>query len=54
MSPLQRRAEIEAVSTIGELFASEGAADYLGEAVTQAAHMLQAAALAEQAAPRPR
>ncbi|MFY9889686.1 MAG: phosphonate degradation HD-domain oxygenase [Streptosporangiaceae bacterium] len=53
MSPLQRRAEIEAVSTIGELFASEGAADYLGEAVTQAAHMLQAAALAEQAGAAP-
>jgi len=43
----------EAVSTIGELFASEGAADYLGEAVTQAAHMLQAAALAEQAGAAP-
>ncbi len=44
----------EAVRIIGELFASEGAADYLGEAVTQAAHMLQAATLAEKAgAPAP-
>jgi gamma-butyrobetaine dioxygenase len=44
----------EAVGIIAELFASEGAADYLGEAVTQATHMLQAAALAEEAgAPRP-
>jgi gamma-butyrobetaine dioxygenase len=37
------------VAVIAELFASEGAADYLGEAVTQSAHMLQAAALAERA-----
>jgi gamma-butyrobetaine dioxygenase len=37
------------IRVIEELFASEGAADYLGEAVTQSAHMLQAAALAEQA-----
>lgn len=36
------------VATITGLFASEGAADYLGEPVTQAAHMLQAAALAER------
>jgi gamma-butyrobetaine dioxygenase len=41
------------VQIIAELFASEGAADYLGEAVTQAAHMLQAAALAEQAGAAP-
>jgi gamma-butyrobetaine dioxygenase len=34
---------------IGELFASEGLADYLGEPVTQAVHMLQTAALAERA-----
>jgi gamma-butyrobetaine dioxygenase len=34
------------VAVIGELFASEGLADYLGEPVTQAAHMLQTAALA--------
>jgi phosphonate degradation associated HDIG domain protein len=39
---------------IGDLFASEGLADYLGEPVSQAAHMLQAAALAERAdAPAP-
>jgi gamma-butyrobetaine dioxygenase len=37
------------IPVIEELFASEGAAGYLGEAVTQATHMLQAAALAEQA-----
>jgi len=41
------------VSVIGELFASEGAADYLGEPVTQAAHMLQAAALAERSGAPP-
>jgi phosphonate degradation associated HDIG domain protein len=38
---------------IAELFASEGAADYLGEPVTQATHMLQAAALAEHAGAGP-
>jgi gamma-butyrobetaine dioxygenase len=37
------------VEIIAGLFASEGAADYLGEPVTQATHMLQAAALAERA-----
>ncbi|MGH3300515.1 MAG: HD domain-containing protein [Streptosporangiaceae bacterium] len=42
-----------AVGVIGALFASEGAADYLGEPVSQAAHMLQAAALAEQAGAPP-
>ena len=36
------------VALIEELFAAEGASEYLGEAVTQAAHMLQAARLAEQ------
>jgi gamma-butyrobetaine dioxygenase len=41
------------IRVIEELFASEGAADYLGEAVTQATHMLQAAALAEQAGAPP-
>jgi gamma-butyrobetaine dioxygenase len=41
------------IRVIEELFASEGAADYLDEAVTQAAHMLQAAALAEQAGAPP-
>ena len=38
----------DAVAVIAALFASEGGADYLGEPVTQAAHMLQAAALAER------
>jgi gamma-butyrobetaine dioxygenase len=38
----------DAAQVIGELFASEGAADYLGEPVTQAVHMLQAAVLAER------
>jgi gamma-butyrobetaine dioxygenase len=41
------------IEVIEGLFASEGAADYLGEAVTQASHMLQAAALAEQAGATP-
>jgi gamma-butyrobetaine dioxygenase len=36
------------VDVIADLFASEGAAAYLGEPVTQAAHMLQCAALAER------
>lgn len=36
------------VGQIADLFASEGAAEYLGEDVNQAAHMLQAAHLAEQ------
>jgi gamma-butyrobetaine dioxygenase len=36
------------VTEIAELFASEGAREYLGEPVTQAAHMLQAADLAER------
>jgi gamma-butyrobetaine dioxygenase len=36
------------VQAIAELFASEGLADYLGEDVTQAVHMLQTAALAER------
>jgi gamma-butyrobetaine dioxygenase len=34
---------------IADLFANEGSQEYLGEAITQAAHMLQAAALAEAA-----
>jgi gamma-butyrobetaine dioxygenase len=38
----------DAVRAIGELFASEGAREYLGEPVSQASHMLQAAALAER------
>jgi len=37
------------VDAIAELFASEGAADYLGEPVTVAAHLLQAGALAQDA-----
>jgi phosphonate degradation associated HDIG domain protein len=37
-----------AAAAIAALFASEGAAEYLGEPVSQAAHMLQAAALAER------
>jgi gamma-butyrobetaine dioxygenase len=41
------------VEVIADLFASEGAADYLGEDVTQAVHMLQAAALAERAGASP-
>jgi len=41
------------IEIIEELFASEGAAGYLGEAVTQAAHMLQAAALAERGGAAP-
>jgi gamma-butyrobetaine dioxygenase len=36
------------VRLIADLFEREGAAEYLGEPVTQAAHMLQAAVLAEQ------
>jgi gamma-butyrobetaine dioxygenase len=38
----------DAVQAIAGLFASEGAAEYLDEPVTQAAHMLQAAGLAER------
>ena len=38
----------DAVRVLAEKFASEGAAEYLGEPVTQAAHMLQAAMLAER------
>ena len=38
----------DAVAVIAGLFASEGAADYLGEPVSQAAHLLQAAVLAER------
>ena len=41
------------VAVIGDLFASEGLADYLGEPVTQAAHMLQTAALARRAGAPP-
>jgi gamma-butyrobetaine dioxygenase len=41
------------VDAIAELFASAGAADYLGEPVTVAAHLLQAGALAEDAGVAP-
>ncbi len=37
------------VRTIARLFATVGTSDYLGESVSQASHMLQAAALAEAA-----
>jgi gamma-butyrobetaine dioxygenase len=42
-------AQADLFAVIGELFAAEGASEYLGEAITQAAHMLQAARLAEEA-----
>ena len=48
---LNRR--ITALDTIGEYFEGEGAAEYLGEAVTTAEHMLQAGALAEAAGAPP-
>jgi gamma-butyrobetaine dioxygenase len=38
----------EVVRVLADRFASDGAAEYLGEPVTQAAHMLQAAMLAER------
>ena len=38
----------DAVRVLAGKFASDGAAEYLGEPVTQAAHMLQAAMLAER------
>jgi phosphonate degradation associated HDIG domain protein len=41
------------VRVIADLFAAEGAGEYLGEAATQAQHMLQAAALAEGAGAAP-
>ena len=41
------------VSRLAELFDSEGASDYLGEPVTVAQHLLQAAALAAAAAAPP-
>jgi gamma-butyrobetaine dioxygenase len=42
-------ATTDPVGAISDLFGSEGAADYLGEAISQSSHMLQAAALAERA-----
>src|SRR5262245_19010747 len=41
------------VQLIADLFAGDGARDYLGEPVTQASHMLQAAALAQACAAPP-
>jgi len=41
------------IGVIAGLFAGEGASDYLGEPVTQASHMLQAAALARAAGAPP-
>jgi gamma-butyrobetaine dioxygenase len=41
------------IAVIADLFASEGEREYLGEAVTQASHMLQAAALAQAASAPP-
>ena len=39
----------EVVDLLAELFAEQGGSEYFGEAVTQAEHMLQAAACAEAA-----
>jgi gamma-butyrobetaine dioxygenase len=47
LAVLDRRSA--ALDELQELFEQAGEAEYLGEAVTQAAHMLQAAALAERA-----
>jgi gamma-butyrobetaine dioxygenase len=44
---------MSAVDRIAELFAAEGAADYLGEPVTLGQHLLQAAALAAAAGAAP-
>jgi gamma-butyrobetaine dioxygenase len=41
------------ISVIADLFAAEGANEYLGEPVTQASHLLQAAALATASGARP-
>jgi len=41
-------ASTDVVERIASLFATRGAEEYLGEAVTQASHMLQAAHLAER------
>ncbi|MEV7723298.1 phosphonate degradation HD-domain oxygenase [Streptomyces sp. NPDC087917] len=42
-------ADLRPLDLLAELFAGEGSAEYLGEPVTQAEHMLQAGALAEAA-----
>ncbi len=44
---------VDPVDVIGELFAGEGAQDYLGEDVSVAVHMRQAGALAEAAGAPP-
>jgi gamma-butyrobetaine dioxygenase len=44
-----RMTEQAQIARLAALFATEGTSEYLGEPVTQAAHMLQAATLAEQA-----
>jgi gamma-butyrobetaine dioxygenase len=44
---------VDPVDEIGELFAGEGAQDYLGEEVSVAVHMRQAGALAEAAGAPP-
>jgi gamma-butyrobetaine dioxygenase len=41
------------IQVIADLFAGQGGHDYLGEPVTQASHMLQAAALARASGARP-
>ena len=46
-------AAADPVRVIADLFTAEGAREYLGEAVTQAQHLLQAAALAERAGAAP-
>ncbi len=48
-----RAAGGDPISVIANLFATEGANEYLGEPVTQASHMLQAAALARASGARP-
>lgn len=48
----RRRAADEVVDRIGRLFAEQGGSEYLGEPVTQGAHMLQAAAHARAAGAR--
>ncbi|AUG80223.1 gamma-butyrobetaine dioxygenase [Kitasatospora sp. MMS16-BH015] len=47
LAVLERRLDV--LDTLAELFAGEGAGEYLGEEVTMAQHMLQAGALAEAA-----
>jgi gamma-butyrobetaine dioxygenase len=44
---------VKAIEAIGELFAGQGARDYLGEEVSVAVHMRQAGALAEKAGAPP-